>query len=99
MPMIDVYAPTGVFDDKHAVAQRLAGSLMAIEEIPDIAMFCDTTAAFIHELPADAIDDRPLRGAAEPGPALVLRGRLTHGFDREGKYYEWERGPTYFGGP
>jgi|ERR1700733_9231321 phenylpyruvate tautomerase PptA (4-oxalocrotonate tautomerase family) len=55
MPMIDVYAPTGVFDDKHAVAQRLAGALMTIEGVPDIAMFRDNTAAFIHELPADAI--------------------------------------------
>ncbi|MFY9768167.1 MAG: hypothetical protein WAK42_24915, partial [Mycobacterium sp.] len=55
MPMIDVYAPAGVFDDKHAVAQRLAGALMTIEGVPDIAMFRDNTAAFIHELPADAI--------------------------------------------
>jgi phenylpyruvate tautomerase PptA (4-oxalocrotonate tautomerase family) len=55
MPMIDVYAPAGVFDDKHAVTQRLAGALMTIEGVPDIAMFRDNTAAFIHELPADAI--------------------------------------------
>jgi len=55
MPMIDVYARTGAFDDKHAVAQRLAGALMTIEGVPDIAMFRDNTAAFIHELPADAI--------------------------------------------
>ena len=55
MPMIDVYASTSVFDDKHAVAQRLAGALMTIEGVPDIAMFRDNTAAFIHELPADAI--------------------------------------------
>ena len=55
MPMIDVYAPTGAFDDKHAVAQGLAGALMTIEGVPDIAMFRDNTAAFIHELPADAI--------------------------------------------
>ena len=55
MPMIDVYTSTSVFDDKHAVAQRLAGALMTIEGVPDIAMFRDNTAAFIHELPADAI--------------------------------------------
>jgi phenylpyruvate tautomerase PptA (4-oxalocrotonate tautomerase family) len=55
MPMIDVYASTSVFDDKHAVAQRLAAALMTIEGVPDIAMFRDNTAAFIHELPADAI--------------------------------------------
>jgi hypothetical protein len=37
MPIIDVYVPTCAFDDKHAVAQRLAGALMTIEGIPDIA--------------------------------------------------------------
>ena len=57
MPMIDVYAPTGVFEDKHDVAQRLATALMTIEGVPDIAMFRDNTAAFIHELPADAISN------------------------------------------
>src|SRR5882757_1221279 len=55
MPMIDVYAPAGAFDDKHELARRLAAALMAIEEVPDIAMFRQNTAAFIHELPADAI--------------------------------------------
>lgn len=49
MPMTDVYAPTGVVDDKHSVAQRLAGGLMVIEGVPDIAIFGDNTAAFIHE--------------------------------------------------
>jgi phenylpyruvate tautomerase PptA (4-oxalocrotonate tautomerase family) len=57
MPMIDVYAPTGVFEDKHDVAQRLAGAVMTIEGVPDTAMFRDNTAAFIHELPADAISN------------------------------------------
>ena|ERR1700756_1377470 len=55
MPMIDVYAPAGAFEDKHLLARRLAGALMVIEEVPDIAMFRQNTAAFIHELPADAI--------------------------------------------
>jgi phenylpyruvate tautomerase PptA (4-oxalocrotonate tautomerase family) len=55
MPMIDVYAPAGVFEDKHLLARRLAGALMVIEGVPDIAMFRQNTAAFIHELPADAI--------------------------------------------
>jgi len=57
MPMIDVYAPAGAFEDKHELARRLAGELMAIEEVPDIAMFRENTAAFIHELPADAISN------------------------------------------
>jgi hypothetical protein len=72
--MIDVYAPTGAFDDKHAVAQGLAGALMTIEGVPDITMFRDNTAAFIHELPADAIanvngDSNYVRVQALPTPA------------------------------
>lgn len=55
MPMIDVYAPAGAFEDKRLLARRLAGALMVIEGVPDIAMFRQNTAAFIHELPADAI--------------------------------------------
>src|SRR5258705_8845062 len=55
MPMIDVYAPAGAFEDKHLLARRLAGALMVIEEVTDIPMFRQNTAAFIHELPADAI--------------------------------------------
>ncbi|HUE32102.1 MAG TPA: hypothetical protein VMQ38_04220 [Mycobacterium sp.] len=57
MPMIDVYAPAGMFDDRHALAQRVAATVMAIEEVPNIPMFRENTAAFIHELPADAISD------------------------------------------
>lgn len=50
--MIDVYATTGTFPDKHALAQRLAETLMRIEQVPDIPLFRQNTAAFIHELPA-----------------------------------------------
>ena len=57
MPMIDVYAPEGAFEDKHELARRLAAELMAIEEVPDIPMFRQNTAAFIHELPASAISN------------------------------------------
>src|SRR5271170_5990282 len=57
MPMIDVYAPAGAFEDKHLLARRLAGALMVIEGVPDIAMFRQNTAAFIHELSADAISN------------------------------------------
>ena len=55
MPMIDVYAPAGAFEDKHLLARQLAAAVMAVEEVPDIAMFRQNTAAFIHELPPDAI--------------------------------------------
>ena len=52
MPMIDVYATAGTFTDKHKLAADLAATLMAIEGVPDIAMFRQNTAAFVHELPA-----------------------------------------------
>src|ERR1700752_1601652 len=55
MPMIDVYAPAGAFQDKHELARRLAAAVMVVEGVPDIAMFRQNTAAFIHELPADAV--------------------------------------------
>jgi phenylpyruvate tautomerase PptA (4-oxalocrotonate tautomerase family) len=57
MPMIDVYAPEGAFEDKHELARRLAAELMAIEGVPDIAMFRQNTAAFIHDLSFDAISN------------------------------------------
>ncbi len=51
MPMIDVYATAGTFADKHAIAQRLAATLMGIEKVPAIPMFRQNTAGFVHELP------------------------------------------------
>jgi phenylpyruvate tautomerase PptA (4-oxalocrotonate tautomerase family) len=55
MPMIDVYATTGTFTDKHALAQELAAAVMRWEKVPDLALFRDNTAAFVHELPADSL--------------------------------------------
>jgi phenylpyruvate tautomerase PptA (4-oxalocrotonate tautomerase family) len=55
MPMIDVYATTGTFADKHALAQDLAAAVMRWERVPDLALFRNNTAAFVHELPADSI--------------------------------------------
>jgi phenylpyruvate tautomerase PptA (4-oxalocrotonate tautomerase family) len=52
MPMIDVYATAGAFTDKHRLAAELAAALMAIEQVPDIPMFRQNTAAFVHDLPA-----------------------------------------------
>jgi phenylpyruvate tautomerase PptA (4-oxalocrotonate tautomerase family) len=51
MPMIDVYATAGTFADKHKLAADLAAALMAIEKVPDIPMFRQNTAGFVHELP------------------------------------------------
>ncbi len=52
MPMIDVYAGAGMFADKHQLAIDLATTVMTIEQVPNIPMFRQNTAAFIHELPA-----------------------------------------------
>jgi hypothetical protein len=49
--MIDVYATAGTFTDKHQLAADLAAALMSIEGVPDIPMFRQNTAAFVHELP------------------------------------------------
>jgi phenylpyruvate tautomerase PptA (4-oxalocrotonate tautomerase family) len=57
MPMIDVYATTGTFGDKHALAQSLAQAVMRWEQVPEISLFKDNTAAFVHDLPADAISN------------------------------------------
>jgi hypothetical protein len=50
--MIDVYATAGTFADKHQLATDLAATLMAIEGVPDIPMFRQNTAAFVHDMPA-----------------------------------------------
>jgi phenylpyruvate tautomerase PptA (4-oxalocrotonate tautomerase family) len=55
MPMIDVYAAEGTFAEKHALAQNLAAAVMRWEQVPDLALFRDNTAAFVHDLPADSI--------------------------------------------
>src|SRR5439155_12193589 len=55
MPMIDVYAAKGPFADKHTLAQNLAQAVMRWEQVPEISLFSDNTAAFIHDLPAEAI--------------------------------------------
>ncbi len=57
MPMIDAYAAAGTFADTHKLAADLAGTLMRIEQVPDIPMFRQNTAAFIHELPADCLSN------------------------------------------
>lgn len=55
MPMIDVYAQAGTFPDTHQLAVDLATAVMTIEQVPNIPMFRKNTAAFVHELPAEAL--------------------------------------------
>ena len=57
MPMIDVYASAGTFADPQSVATDLAGTLMKIEQVPDIPIFRQNTAAFVHDLPAGALSN------------------------------------------
>src|ERR1700687_1287825 len=55
MPMIDVYAVAGTFRDRHKLAQDLAAAVMRWEQVPDLKLFRNTTAAFVHDLPAESI--------------------------------------------
>ena len=57
MPMIDVYASAGTFADPHSLAAELARTLMVIEQVPEIPMFRQNTAAFIHDLPEGALSN------------------------------------------
>ena len=89
MPMIDVYATAGTFADPRALAQKLASELMAIEQVPDIPMFRQNTAAFIHDLPAASLanvdgESNYVRiqvltnaGALDRGKQLAVVERLT----------------------
>ena len=56
------YAAVGTFSDKHELAQDLASAVMRWEAVPDIPLFADNTAAFIHDLPPDAISNAAGRG-------------------------------------
>ena len=57
MPMIDVYAAAGTFADPHQLATDLARTLMVIEAVPDIPMFRQNTAAFVHDLADGALSN------------------------------------------
>ena len=57
MPMIDAYATVGTFADRHQLARDLAAAVMQIEQVPDIPMFRQNTAGFVHELPAGALSN------------------------------------------
>jgi phenylpyruvate tautomerase PptA (4-oxalocrotonate tautomerase family) len=57
MPMIDVYATAGTFSDPKKLAQDLASTLMAIEQVPNIPMFRKNTAAFVHDLTAEGLSN------------------------------------------
>jgi hypothetical protein len=45
MPMIDVYAATGTFSDKHRLARDLARAVMRWEAVPEISLFAEVLSA------------------------------------------------------
>ncbi len=55
MPMIDIFAAEGTFADPHRLAMNAAAAVKAVERVPDIPMFRKNTAAFVHELPREAM--------------------------------------------
>jgi phenylpyruvate tautomerase PptA (4-oxalocrotonate tautomerase family) len=55
--MIDVYATAGTFQNKRELARDLAAAVMRWEQVPPLALFEKNTAAFIHDLPDDAISN------------------------------------------
>jgi len=57
MPMIDIYAASGTFADIKKLSTDAAALVKAVEKVPDIPMFRKNTAAFVHEMPADAISN------------------------------------------
>jgi phenylpyruvate tautomerase PptA (4-oxalocrotonate tautomerase family) len=57
MPMIDVYATAGTFSDPKKLAQDLATTLKTMEQVPDIPMFRQNTAGFVHELPGNGLSN------------------------------------------
>jgi phenylpyruvate tautomerase PptA (4-oxalocrotonate tautomerase family) len=89
MPMIDAYAAAGTFADNHQLARDLAAAVMTIEQVPDIPMFRKNTAAFVHDLPVEAIsnvdgDSNYVRvqvltnaGALDRGKQLAVVRQLT----------------------
>ena len=55
--MIDVYAAAGTFADPKALARDLATALMRVEQVPDIELFRRNTAAFVHQMPVNALSN------------------------------------------
>src|SRR5258708_36734827 len=74
MPMIDVYSVAGTFPNKRKLAQDLASAVMKWEKVPPISLFKNNTAAFVHELSAEAMSN-----AAGDGKSYVRVQVLTPG--------------------
>jgi phenylpyruvate tautomerase PptA (4-oxalocrotonate tautomerase family) len=55
--MIDVYAVSGTFTDTHRLARDLAAAVMRWEQVPDLPLFANNTAAFIHDVQPAALSN------------------------------------------
>jgi phenylpyruvate tautomerase PptA (4-oxalocrotonate tautomerase family) len=77
--MIDVFASEGTFKDKHTLAKNLASAVMRWEKVPPIPLFFENTAAFIHDLPAEAISN----AAGDSNYVRVQVLTPVHVLDRE----------------
>ena len=53
--MIDVYASEATFANPHQLARDLAAPVMRWEQVPDLALFRKSTAAFVHQMASAAI--------------------------------------------
>ena len=79
MPMIDVYAPAGTFRDRAKLVRDLATAVMTIERVPNIPLFRQNTAAFVHELTPDSLSNVDGDSACVRVQVLTNAG----GLDRE----------------
>ena len=87
--LLAFYATAGTFPAPHQLASDLARTLMVIEGVPDIPMFRQNTAAFIHDLSDGALsnvdgDNRYVRvqvltnaGALDRDKQLAVVGQFT----------------------
>ena len=50
MPMIDIYATRGTFQDVHQLAFDAAAVVKDVESVPEIPLFRKNAAAFVHEM-------------------------------------------------
>jgi phenylpyruvate tautomerase PptA (4-oxalocrotonate tautomerase family) len=79
MPMIDIYTAAGTFADPRKLATDAAAVVKGVEKVPDIPMFRQNTAAFVHEMPAGAITNVDSDGGYVRVQVLTNAGAL----DRE----------------
>src|SRR5260370_6163756 len=82
VPMIDVYAPAGTFRDRATLVRDLATAVMTIERVPNIPLFRQNTAAFVHELTLETLSN------VDGDHACVRVQVLTNagGLDREKQF-------------